>query len=231
MSNDDSLVTPSSCFKRALLLGLMRERLKNSVEKCELNFWRKIEENLSSFLIWNLSLSLSFCPYNPPFFLFFWVRESDIIHKISSRYLFFSFFPALLHCSLLLLLLNTLAKKSLAFIYIFIYIYKYNSTFVNDDKTFSFFFLLSVSFNRKRRERSHQSINQIRKVGWLLSVKKISKSKSPTHLNKQDINKYVSTNNVWNLLETVLDRVRVTRGIGRSFRFGPSFGTMSVQEK
>jgi len=54
MSNDDSLVTPSSCFKRALLLlGLMRERLKNSVEKCELNFFSdKIEENenLSSFL-------------------------------------------------------------------------------------------------------------------------------------------------------------------------------------
>ena len=194
MSNDDSLLTPSSCFKRALLLlGLMRERLKNSVEKCELNFFSdKIEENLSSFL---KSLSLSLCPYNPPFFLFWVHDESDIIHKISSRYLFFSFFPALLHCSLLLLLLNTLAQ-SLAFIYIFIYIYKYNSTKINDDKTFSFFFLLSVSFNRKRRERSHQSINQIRKVGWLLSVKKISKSKSPTHLNKQDINKYVSTNNV-----------------------------------
>lgn len=195
MSNDDSLVTPSSCFKRVLLLGLMRERLKNSVEKCELNFFSKIEENLSLLFFHLKSLSPSLCPYNPPFFLFFWVRESDIIHKISSRYLFFSFFPALLHCSLLLLLLNTLAQ-SLAFIYIFIYIYKYNSTFVNDDKTFSFFFLLSVSFNRKRRERSHQSINQIRKVGWLLSVKKISKSKSPTHLNKQDINKYVSTNNV-----------------------------------
>ncbi len=103
----------------------------------------------------------SLCPYNPPFFLFFWVHdESDIMHKIS----FFSFFPALLHCSLLLLLLNTLAKKSLAFIYLFIYIYKYNSTVNDDDKTFSFFFLLSVSFNRKRRERSHQSINQIRKV-------------------------------------------------------------------
>jgi len=133
----------------------MRERLKNSVEKCELNFF-----------------------------------SDKIMHKISSRYLFFSFFPALLHCSLLLLLLNTLAQSLEKFIYIFIYIYKYNSTKINDDKTFSFFFfLLSVSFNRKRRERSHQSsINQIRKV--------ISKSKSPTHLNKQDINKYVSTNNV-----------------------------------
>ena len=54
MSNDDSLVTPSSCFKQRalLLLGLMRERLKNSVEKCELNFFSdKIEENLSSFFI------------------------------------------------------------------------------------------------------------------------------------------------------------------------------------
>lgn len=84
------------------------------------------------------------------------------MHKIS----FFSFFPALLHCSLLLLLLNTLAQSLKTFIYIFIYIYKYNSTVNDDDKTFSFFFLLSVSFNnRKRRERSHQSINQIRKVG------------------------------------------------------------------
>ena len=186
MSNDDSLVTPSSCFKRALLLGLMRERLKNSVEKCELNFWRKIEENLSSFLIWNLSLSLSFCPYNPPFFLFFWVRESDIMHKIS----FFSFFPALLHCSLLLLLLNTLAQ-SLAFIYIFIYIYKYNSTFVNDDKTFSFFFLLSVSFNnRKRRERSHQSINQIRKVVVVVIRKKNIKIKI-TYTSQQTRHKQI----------------------------------------
>ena len=161
MSNDDSLVTPSSCFKqRALLLGLMRERLKNSVEKCELNFFSdKIEENLSSFLFWNLSLSLSKIHIIPPFSFFLGAWLVRQMHKISHRYLFFSFFPALLHCSLLLLVLNTLAQSLEKFIYIFIYIYKYNST-VNDDKTFSFFFLLSVSFNRKRRERSHQSINQ-----------------------------------------------------------------------
>ena len=93
------------------------------------------------------------------------------MHKISSRYLFFSFFPALLHCSLLLLVLNTLAQSLEKFIYIFIYIYKYNST-VNDDKTFSFFFLLSVSFNRKRRERSHQSINQSNQKGRVVGIRK-----------------------------------------------------------
>ena len=48
------------------------------------------------------------------------------------------------------------------------------------------------------RERERGAINQsiTSERSWLLSVKKISKSKSPTHLNKQDMNKYVSTNNV-----------------------------------
>jgi hypothetical protein len=47
----------------------------------------------------------------------------------------------------------------------------------------------------REREMSHQSIHHIRKVVVVIR-KKISKSKSPTHLNKQDMNKYVSTNNV-----------------------------------
>ena len=178
----------------------------------------KIEENI--ILFFDLKSVFHVHLIHP-----FWANNES--SYFTSRYLFFSFFPALLHCSLLLLL-NTL-PQSLAFIYIFIYIYIYNST-VNDDKTCPSLSSSSCSlslYNRKRRERSHQSINSER--SWLVIRKKISKS--PTHLNKQDINKYVSTNNVWNLLETILDRVRVTRGIGRSFRFGPSFWKMSVQEK
>jgi hypothetical protein len=66
------------------------------------------------------------------------------MHKISSRYLFFSFFPALLHCSLLLLVLNTLAQTTKLF----------HSSSCS----------LSLLIEREERGAINQSINQIRKV-------------------------------------------------------------------
>jgi hypothetical protein len=96
--------------------------------------------------------------------------ESDIIHKISLSLFIFLLLPRA--ASLLAALTGAEYTRS-------------------DDKTFSFFFLLSVSFNRKRRERSHQSINQSNQKGRVVVIRKKNIKIKITYTSQQTRHKQI----------------------------------------